>query len=54
MAKALVEVEIPDGWEFVRYGIPGPGDFILDSEGRVVWSEVYLKIARIIVKQTKT
>ena len=25
-------IEIPEGWEFVRYGIPEEGDYIISSE----------------------
>jgi hypothetical protein len=29
MAKALVEVEIPEGWEAVKYDHPGLGDYYI-------------------------
>lgn len=33
MTKQMIEVDIPEGYEFVRYGLPEQGDYYLGLEG---------------------
>jgi hypothetical protein len=32
MGKQTVEIEIPDGWEFVRFGQPVAGEYIVSAQ----------------------
>lgn len=51
MANITIEIEIPEGWEFVRKGIPEYGEYIMPYEGTpVMCKEFDSEYAFIIVK----
>lgn len=55
MTKQMIEVDIPDGYEFVRYGIPVHGDYymaLLNSVPTLATGDTYSYFEnRIIIKK---
>lgn len=52
--KTKVEIDILDGWEFVRYGSPNANEHYLNDEGKPeITSYDWVRSHRIVIKQKK-
>lgn len=46
-------IDIPEGWEFVRYGVPSSGETFLDEDGDPVSSDVGCVYPWVIIRRAR-
>ena len=51
LQKIEFECDIPDGYEFYKYGLPEKGEYVLDKYGYAVVNESILMSPRILLKK---
>lgn len=49
--KTQIEIDIPDGWEFVRFGVPREGESFITVTGKVSPYYFGCGLYRIVIRQ---